>query len=49
MLVRQTSVVWVILVAIGCFDTTIQNLLMTANERKSHILSNFQQVKVIYT
>lgn len=45
-LVRQTSIVWVILVAIGCLDLGLQKLLLTAKDRKSHTLSSWHQVQV---
>lgn len=43
---RQTSIVWVILVAIGCFDLGSQQLLLTAKERKRHARSSVHQIKV---
>ena len=47
-LVRQTSIVWVILVAVGCFDLGLQKLLLTAKDRRSHTLSSWYQVQVKY-
>lgn len=45
-MVRQTSIVWVILVAVGCFDLGLQHLLLTTKERKRHALSSWHQVQV---
>lgn len=46
-MVRQTSIVWVILVAVGCFDLGLQHLLLTTKERKRHALSSWHQVQII--
>ncbi|KAI9558010.1 hypothetical protein GHT06_014763 [Daphnia sinensis] len=45
--VRQTSIVWVILVAVGCFDLGLQQLLLKTKERKRNAISSWHQVQMI--
>ena len=45
-LVRQTSIVCVILVAVGCFYLSLQKLMLSTKDRKFHILSSWHQVQV---
>lgn len=45
-LVRQTNIIWTILVAVKCMDESLQSLLLTPSERKANMLTSWRQVPV---
>lgn len=45
-LMRQTNIVWTILVAIKCMDESLQSLLLTPSDCKKNVLSSWHQVPV---
>lgn len=46
MVVRQTSVVWLILIGLGCIDLELQSQLLSATECQHDSLSSWVQIKV---
>merc|ERR1712071_649228 len=46
-LMRQTNIVWIVLVAVKCADEYLRKSLLTASDRKRKVASSWRQIQII--